>query len=66
MSNCVYCLLPLHWEGEVLVDTTGGDACGVATDLGHEHSHCRGFAPDSWGDDPDVCTECFVNRTDHP
>lgn len=57
---CVWCHLTLNDDGVVLVDTTGGDACGVPTDLGAEHGHCTGYAPDAWGDDPKVCTGCFV------
>jgi hypothetical protein len=63
---CVHCLLPLHDDGTVLIDSTGGDACGVPSDTGREHGHCPGFAPDAWGSDPNVCVACFVHRDDHP
>lgn len=66
LDTCIYCRLVVVDDGEVLVDTTGGDACGVPLDNGAEHSHCRGYAPDVWGTLEDVCIECFCHKIDHP
>jgi len=64
---CVYCKLALEDDGVVLIDSTGGDACGVPLDDGDsDHKHCRGFAPDTWGQDMEICTECFVVGELHP
>ena len=65
-ETCIYCHLPIHDDGIVLIDSTGGDACGVPLDNGAEHGHCRGFSPDAGGDDPDICNECLCHKLDHP
>ena len=66
MSVCVFCGLEVYDDGVVLVGSTGGDTCGVPLDDGSEHLHCRTFAPDVDGDDPDVCIECLCHKIDHP
>ena len=65
VGRCVHCKLELEDDGVVLIDSTGGDACGMPVGLGAEHGHCRGFSSDAWGDDPDVCIECLCHKIDH-
>ena len=64
---CVYCRLQLVDDGVVLLDSTGGDSCGMPLDDGNSnHGHCRKFAPDSWGADTELCIECLVPKSLHP
>lgn len=64
---CIYCGLEVTDDGVVLIDSTGGDACGMPLDDGNgSHMHCRAFAPDVWGSDPEVCAECHVHHELHP
>ena len=66
-DDCIYCGLKVTDDGVVLIDSTGGDACGMALDDGESnHLHCRAFAPDVWGSDPEVCAECHVHHELHP
>ena len=64
---CIYCHLDLTDDGLVLIDSTGGDACGVPLDNGFsDHAHCNGFAPDTWGSDPEICSGCHAHQELHP
>lgn len=66
-GECIYCKQSLVDVGVVLVDKTGGDACGVPLDSGAEHSHCNGFAydPGMDSDSQEVCSTCLCHRKDH-
>lgn len=63
-DECVHCRLRIYDDGVTLIDATGGDCCDYPIGVGN-HGHCRGFAPDSAGDNPDVCIECLCHRLDH-
>lgn len=65
-DTCVFCKLMVFDQGDAVVDTEGSDQCPKLMDNGTFHAHCRGFAPDVAGPNPDVCIECLCHLADHP
>lgn len=69
---CIWCGLEVFDGGDFLRSV--GEPLAVAPECRSWAStpstlprgHCTGFAPDTLGDDPDVCTSCLAHRSDHP
>lgn len=52
---------------EVVMDQEGLEGYTGHNDPihGKDNGPCGDFAPDTLGDDPNVCTTCFYHRIDH-